>query len=306
MIIRCKSTGKVRKIDCTTLNDHFVLWMLVLAIEKPLKRGMYKYSCGSIPGRGIEYARKAIEGWTKSSKCKYFVKLDITKFYESVDHDVLKALFRRVIKDKRILAVIDVVIGMIKKGLPIGSYASQWFANFYLQIIDHFIMQELYKIRRGKRVNYVHFYLRYMDDMLLIGTSKRNLEKAVRAVGEKLHNEFKVEIKDAWEIKSIDEYPIDIVGYRFYRTHTVMRKRIFLRAKRLAKKIYKVKNKTNKIRLHDAQGLVSLIGWANHADSKEFNKLYIKPYIKIKQVKEVISCESRKQYLANCAVRIGI
>ena len=59
------STGKTREIDCPRLLDHIVQWMLILAIEEPLCRGMYKFSCGSIPKRGIEYARKHIESWVR-------------------------------------------------------------------------------------------------------------------------------------------------------------------------------------------------------------------------------------------------
>lgn len=299
---RCKSTGKIREIDCPALFDHLIQWMLILAIMEPLTRGMYKYSCGSIPKRGIDYARKAIEEWTQGGDFEWFVKLDITKFYENVDRDVLKALFRRIIKDKRVLRLIDLIIDSVDKGLPIGSYTSQWFANFYLQAIDHYIKQDLYKERRGKRINSVSVYLRYMDDMLLGGASKRDLEKAIRALQAKLHDEYKLEIKNAWEIKNINEYPIDMVGYRFYKTHTVLRKRIFLKAKRLAKKIYRIKTNTKKIRIHDAQAMVSLIGWASHCDNKSFYKLHIKPYVKQKELKRVISYESRKQLAADRAV----
>jgi len=301
---RCKSSGKVRDINCPSLFDHCIHWMIILAVKEPLTRGMYKYSCGSIPKRGIEYARKTVEKWTQNGEFKYFVKLDVTKFYNSIDHDVLKNLFRNVIKDKRVLKLLDLVVDTIPKGIPIGSYTSQWFANFYLQNIDHFIKQELYKIRRDKRINYVKNYLRYMDDMLLTGMSKHDLEKAVRAVQTKLHDEYKVQIKNAWEIKNIDEHPIDIVGYRFYKTHTVLRKQIFLRTKRLAKKIYKIKIHKNIIRLHDAQGMISSIGWAKHCNNKRFYKKYIKPYINIKELKGVISYESRKQYSTKHVLRI--
>ena len=77
---------------------HCIHWMIILAVKEPLTRGMYKYSCGSIPKRGIEYARKTVEKWTQNGEFKYFVKLDVTKFYNSIDHDVLKNLFRNVIK----------------------------------------------------------------------------------------------------------------------------------------------------------------------------------------------------------------
>ncbi|MDD4699457.1 MAG: RNA-directed DNA polymerase [Oscillospiraceae bacterium] len=291
---RCKSTGKVREIDCPTLTDHFIHWMLILAIKEPMTRGMYKYSCGSIPNRGINFAKKSVERWVRSTKSKWFVKLDIVKFYPSINNDILSSLFRRVIKDERMLNEIDKVVYMIGDGLAIGTYTSQWFANFYLQSLDHFIKQELYKTRRDKRLNYVNYYLRYMDDMLLIGTSKRDLQKAIKAISAKLKENFGLEIKISWEIKDIDKYSIDIIGYRFYRTHTILRKRIFLRTKRLAKKIHKIKKNRGVINLHNAQAMMSLIGWASHCNNKKFYNKYIKPNVNLNELKGVISYESKK------------
>ena len=220
--------GKRRNIDCPSLKDHIIHWMLLLAIKEPLMRGMYEHSYGSIPKRGINGARRTVERWIQhDDKCKYFVKLDIRKFYPSIDQERLKAMFRRVIKDDRILRVIDQVIGAVPQGLPIGTYTSQWFANFYLQGLDHHIVQGLYKLRRGKRIPYVSHYLRYMDDMLLFGTSKRDLDKAVHEIMRYCREELGLEIKPIWEIRRVASFarkedgrrvlvkgaaPVDIVG----------------------------------------------------------------------------------------------
>ena len=278
--------AKKRNIDCPTLDDHIIHWMLILAIKKPLTRGMYEHSYGSIPGRGIDGARRTVERWVQhDDDCKYFVKLDIRKFYPSVDQERLKAKFRRVIKDERILYVIDQVIGCVPKGLPIGTYTSQWFANFYLQDLDHHVVQDLYKLRRGKRIPYVSHYLRYMDDMLLFGTSKRDLEKAVREIMRYCREELGLEIKPVWEIRKVAPFerkpdgrrvlvkgaaPVDIVGYRFYRQHTEARGNIYLHTQRVAAKAAKNLRKKGTILLAHAQALVSLAGWFKHADSEKY------------------------------------
>lgn len=293
------STGKTREIDCPTLRDHIIHWMIILATKDAITRGMYKFSCGSIPGRGIEYARKTVEKWVRDKHSKYFVKLDIRKFYQSIDHEKLKAAFRKIIKDVKMLLVIDAVIDSLQNGLAIGNYTSQWFANFFLQPFDHFVLQQNYKIRRGKRVNFVRHYMRYMDDILFMGTSKRDLEKAVRAAIAFARDELGVEIKNCWEIKCFDDGDtLDIVGYRFTKEATTVRKSIFLHAKRLAKHIYKVKEKQGKIEPRNAQAMESLLGWFDHADSDYFNETYIIPYINENEIKEVISNESKKHSLA--------
>ena len=296
--------GKPRKIDSPSLQDHIIHWMLTLAIKEPLTRGMYEHSYGSIPGRGIDGARRTVERWVQhDEKSKYFVKLDIKKFYPNVDQNILKAKFRTVIKDQRILTAIDEVIGCVPKGLPIGTYTSQWFANFYLQGLDHHIVQGLYKTRRGKRIPYVSHYMRYMDDMLLFGASKRDLEKAVREIQRYCASELGLTIKPTWEIRRIAECvrkenghkvffagaaPIDIVGYRFYRSRTEIRKGIYLHTRRLLRKAGKKLDRHGMVLLLHAQGITSLVGWFGHADCRTFLK-QANDIININFMKEVIS-----------------
>lgn len=308
--------GKQRSIDCPCLADHIVHWMLILAIKKPLTRGMYAHSYGSIPGRGIDGARRAIERWVQhDDKCKYFVKLDIKKFYPNVDQSRLRAMFRRVIKDKRILHVIDQIIGCIPSGLPIGTYASQWFANFYLQGLDHHIVQNMYKVRRGKRLPYVSHYLRYMDDMVLFGNSRRDLEKAIREIMSYCRVELGVEIKPSWEIRKVASFarkpdghrvlikgtaPVDIVGYRFYREHTEARGRIYLHTKRLAAKAAKNLRERGSILLTHAQAISSLAGWFVHADSEAFLRS-INQTININFTRKVISYAAKNRIVGDAS-----
>lgn len=303
--------GKKRNIDCPRLADHIIHWMLMQTIHDVVMRGMYEHSYGSIPGRGIDAARRTLEKWVRlDGKSKYFVKLDIRKFYENVDHDLLKAAFRRVIKDDRMLEAIDRVIGCVPAGLPIGTYTSQWFANFYMQPLDHHVKQDMYKLRRGKRTNYIAHYLRYMDDMLLIGTSRRDLEKGVREVIRFCRDTLRLEVKDCWEIRRIAAdssdigpgiAPIDVVGYRFYRDHTEVRGSIFLHTSRLAAKIAKRLRDRGEVMLRDAEAVVSLCGWFTHADSKRFIDEYIKPRIDLEFIEEVISYASKNGIVGEAA-----
>lgn len=309
--------GKRREIDCPTLNDHFVHWMLILTVKDIIMRGMYKHTYGSLPGRGIDGARRTIERWVQhDTKSKYFVKLDLKKYYSSIDHDLLKAEYRRIIKDPRMLEVIDRIIDMIPSGVPIGAYCSQWNGNFFLQTFDHYVVQNLYKTRRGKRISYIRHYLRYMDDMLLMGSSKRDLEKAVREIIRYCDAELHLQIKPTWEIKQIADRkfdasgkrinlpgvaPIDICGYRFYREYTEVRSSIFLHASRLARKTAKRMAEKGYVLLHDAQSLVSLCGWFVHADSEYFLSHYINDKVSINFLEEVISYASKNGIVGDAA-----
>ena len=308
--------GKRRNIDCPSLKDHIIHWMLLLAIKEPLTRGMYEHSYGSIPKRGIDGARRTVERWIQhDDKCKYFVKLDIRKFYPSIDQDRLKGMFRRIIKDEKILGVIDQIIDVAPSGLPIGTYTSQWFANFYLQGLDHHIVQDMYKLRRGKRIPYVSHYLRYMDDMLLFGTSKRDLEKAVREIMRYCREELGLVIKPVWEIRRVASFarkengrrvltdgaaPVDIVGYRFYREHTEVRSNIYLHTQRLAAKAEKSLRKRGSILLGHAQAIVSLAGWFTHADSEDYLR-NLNSTIKINFLRRVISYAAKHGIVGDAA-----
>ena len=287
--------GKERQLASPNLKDHIIHWMVMLAAKEPLTRGMYEHSYGSIPKRGIEGARKTVERWAQHDrKAKYFVKLDIRKFYPNVNQDVLKAKFRRVIKDEKMLAVMDEVVSCVPKGLPIGTYTSQWFANFYLQDFDHHIAQDLCKVRRGKRIPLVRHYMRYMDDMLLLGSSKRDLEKAVREVIRFAREEMCLEIKTSWEISEIAERrggsgkAIDIVGYRFFKSRTEVRGTIFLHLKRTLKKAERHYRRFGRYCTYHARVLLSLQGWFRHAEMRA----HFFSQIPIRTLKGAISIET--------------
>lgn len=293
---------KARDLGIPTLNDHIIGWMIIETIRPIIQHGMYEHSYGSIPGRGIDAARKTVERWVQhDKKSKYFVKLDIHRFYANIDHDIIMERFRRVIKDDKVLEVIAKAVNMAPKGVPIGAYPSQWFGNFYLTVLDHYITQQLYKTRRGKRTNYARHYLRYMDDMLLIGSSKSDLAKAIRAISKYCQNELKLEIKHCWEIKKLDEYPVDIIGYRFYQDHTEMRGNIFLHTARLARKIRKNLEERNEVLVQDARGMIALHSWCEKSDCKFFMKKYIIGTVNIKFMMEVISYADKNQLVGNAA-----
>lgn len=159
-----------------------------------------------------------------------------------------------------------------------GNYTSQWFANFYLQSLDHYIKEQLK----------VKYYLRYMDDMALFGRNKKELHKCRLLIDKFLHDEG-LKLKENWQLFKTDSRPIDFLGYRFYRGYTTLRRNNFLRIKRRVQKIYKRK----KIRLVDAQAMISYNGWLKHCDSFNYKNKYVKPYITIKKCRGVIKNASK-------------
>lgn len=210
--------------------DQCVHWALMLQIEDILKKGMYDWSCAAIEGRGVHYGARHIRKILVRDRknTKYCLKLDIKKYYPSINKELLKKKFRRLIKDYDVLELIYKIIDSSANGLPIGNFTSQWFANFNLQDLDHYIKEQLK----------VPYYIRYMDDMILFHRNKKELHKTRVAIDEYLHKEG-LQIKENWTLFKVDSRPIDFMGFRFYRGYTTLRRGIFLRMKRRVKKIYK-------------------------------------------------------------------
>lgn len=104
--------------------DQCIHWALMLQLEDILMKGMYYYNCASIKGRGLLHATKYIEKiLVKDRKnTKYCLKLDIKKFYPSVDKEILKRKFRKKLKDINTLELIDKIIDSSEEGLPIRKF----------------------------------------------------------------------------------------------------------------------------------------------------------------------------------------
>lgn len=296
---RASSKGKWRDLYIPRLDDHIIQHMAMQANMRAFTKGMHPYCCGSVPNRGIEFLRKTVSGWLRNDKqLRYFVKLDIRKFFDNIDREKLKEALRKRIKDQGSLWAFDQIIDSAPVACPVGYYTSPWFANLYLQDFDWFVEQQLYKVRRGRRIKYVTHYLRYVDDILLLGTCKADLYKAVRAIIIYLKENYNLEIKPEWETKKIGKHEgdgsnklkddtcwLDMGGYKYCKDATILRDGIYLSAKRLARRMYKQGYYT----LHHAQSIISRIGWAMHCNAKRFLEVCILPYVNIKIARRLIS-----------------
>lgn len=215
------------------------------------------YSC--IKGKGIHAAVRALKvALNDETGTTYCLKLDIKKFYPSVDHDILKQLLRRKFKDKDLLWLLDEIIDSAD-GLPIGNYLSQYFANFYLTYFDHWLKEE-------KRVRY---YFRYADDLVILSDDKSYLHSLLTEITEYLKDRLKLTVKENYQVFPVASRGIDFVGYRFYHTHTLLRKSI---KQNFARMLAKRPNKLS---------IASYYGWACHANCTNLlNTLLNEPFLR--------------------------
>lgn len=254
--------------------DQIIHWCIYLTLQPVLFHGVYTYTCGSIPGRGVHYAKKYIERSLRHDRkhTKYYLQMDVRKFYPSIKIDILMDMLRRKIKDRRALDLIALILRRSDE-LPIGILLSQMFANFYLQDMDHFI----------KQVLGASHYVRYMDDMIIFGNSKRSLHKMRAAISEYLGG-IGLHLKDNWQVRRTDAEPPDIAGFRFYRDRTILRKSVMLRITRKARKIAK----KGRISERDAGAIVSYMGWLKCTDTYSVYEVWVKPYVSVAECKRVI------------------
>ncbi len=260
--------------------DQIIHWALMLQLQAVIKRGMYEYTCGSVPGRGTSYAQKALRKWLDKDDrgTKYCLKMDVSKFYPSIDVALLKAMFRRHLKDPDCLWLIDVILDSHAQGLPIGNYTSQWFSNFFLQGLDHFIKEEL-KIK---------YYIRYVDDLVLLGGNKKTLHKARVAIDAYLRG-LHLQMKPNWQVFLVNARAIDFLGFRFYRDRTTLRKRNALRIRRRLVKI----SRKGYLNYTDACAVVAYWGWIKRSDSYGFYEKYVKSKVSLADAKGRISRYAR-------------
>ncbi len=225
-----------RIVHHAVMNKLESVWVSVFTIDT--------YSC--IKDRGIHGALERLKKDLKDMEgTKYCLKIDIKKYYPSIDHSVLKSIIRRKIKDKDLLWLMDGIIDSAP-GIPIGNYLSQYFANLYLAYFDHYVKEEMM----------VRYYYRYADDMVFLSGSKDFLHDLFSNIKEYLLNNLKLEIKDNYQIFPVESRGIDYIGYRFYHTHTLLRKLI---KKRFARAVSK---RGSAIQTHAAYW-----GWAKHCNS---------------------------------------
>lgn len=281
---------KKRLIIVPNLLEHVVHHMLVQTLIPMFTKGMYEHTYGSIPNRGGYRGMKTLTRWiAKDDTIKYCAKLDIKKFFESIPHDILLEKLSKYIRDKRLMEIIKEIISVSDKGIPLGFYTSQWLANWYLQSLDHHIKEDLK----------VPYYMRYMDDMILLFPNSKDAHDCVDRVRLYLSENLGLHIKENWQVfrfhyidsdgRDRGRY-IDFMGFRFYRNRVTIRKSIITRIRRKARRVSSKEKPT----IHDARQMLSYSGWLKHTDTYDYYLDYVKPYINIQYLKRRVSNYDRR------------
>ena len=262
--------GKVRELNKLPYYPHRIIqWAIMLQIEDIFHKHFTNFTCASLPNRGIHKAKYYLNKYLKDEEgTKYCMKLDIHHFYPSINHDILKKLLRKKFKDPELLWLLDLIIDSHDEGLPIGSYLSQYLANFYLSYFDHWL-------KENKHIKYV---LRYMDDIIILSNSKEKLHKLRKEIEEYLIFNLKLKLKSNWQIFLVESRGIDFIGYVTFHKYSLLRKKTKKRFIKQLKTInrYLIKNKT--LNYHQVCIINSYKGWLKWCNSHNLRNKYLPIY----------------------------
>lgn len=249
--------GKTREIQSLPFKDRIALHAIMSVLGKTLGGMLIRDTYASLPNRGIHDGLNRVRRALKDrSNTRYCLKLDIKKFYHSIDQDVLIERLRRKIKDETMMQTLVRIIHSYGPGLAIGYHSSQLLGNFYLCLLDHCMKCEL-----G-----VKYYFRYCDDIVILGPNKEYMRGIFDKLREVVEGRLHLSIKPNWQIFPVEARGIDFLGYVIRHDYVLVRKHI---KKRVARRLHKVKSQKRRYVV-----LASFWGWIKHCNGRHlFYKL---------------------------------
>ena len=271
---------KKRLIMALPVRDRVVQWAIYSTLNPLFMKGYITDSHGCVMGRGTLSAVKRLEYWlkkvAKSPDKYYFLKIDISKYFYRIDHAILLEIISRKIADPDVMWLLGTIVNSEDKsfglpagfaayetderlpdvGMPIGNLTSQMFANIYLNEVDQYI----------KRVLGVKYYIRYMDDMIILLDDKKKLQVIKHDVENFLAEKLRLSLNKKTAIRPI-ALGIDFLGYKVWPTHVKLKKKAALKMKKRLKYIQKLYAR-GEIDFQQANSVVqSYLGIMRHCDS---------------------------------------
>ena len=288
---------KKRTILVPTMPEQVVHHMVVNVLKPIIMKPMYYHSYGSLPKRGaIGNRKKGSRGGKQAiwrfirrhpDQCAYYLKIDIKKFFENISHNILKQQFARIIHDAHFLNIIYTIIDAVPgdRGIPIGFYTSQWFANFYLIGLDHYIAEQL-----GAPA-----YYRFMDDMVIFSSDKAFLHDTKNLIENYLGAQLELEVNPKWRVQHFTDccYTgcfLDFMGFRFYPNKITLRRNLMMRLCRKARRIFKKIH----ITIYDCRQMLSYKGWLIQTNCFKLYKTKIEPYISFPRLQRLMGEAQRR------------
>jgi len=250
---------KTRRISKADFRDRIVHHALCNVIG-PLFEKIFIYdSCANRKTKGTLFALKRFEKFqgkvtNNLSKQAYCLKADIKHYFREVDRLILIKILKKKIKCNKTINLIEIILNNSQenKGMPLGNLTSQFFANVYLNELDYFVKHKL----KAK------YYVRYVDDFVILHSSKNQLKKWKKEVQYFLKEDLKLELHpDKSKIISLSK-GIDFLGFRIFYYHKLLRKRNIRSMKKKVELFNKGEFSQEKFK-EVLQGWCAYAKWAN-------------------------------------------
>ena len=210
------SDSKRREIQAAPFRDRVVHHAVVAALEPIFDKGFIFDTYACRVGKGTQAAIERFEQFARASR--YILSMDISKYFASIDHEILFSLLKHKIRDTRMLELCRRIIISTEespgRGIPIGNLTSQLFANIYLNEFDQY----------AKHTLRLPHYIRYMDDIAALSDDKKELHEVKEAAAVFMRDRLGL----ALHPRKVQVVPlaigVDFLGYRIYPHHRLLRK----------------------------------------------------------------------------------
>ena len=230
---------KPRKIEKSRYMDRVVhRWLVDNFLEPCFVPTFISTTYACLKGKGMHKAcldlQKAMKHCKRIWKSYYILKTDVAKYFDNIDKRILMEMTKRKILDKDVLWLIETILYAQKreKGLEIGNYTSQLFANLYLNEVDQYIKKELK----------VKYYFRYMDDSVLLVKTKQEAKECLEKLKRFLQEKLKLELNQKTQIFK-SKQGVNFCGYQINEYRLKLREK---GKRKLKKKVKFLKSKIKK------------------------------------------------------------
>ena len=298
-----KCNGKVRKIGIQDVKQQIYDYIAVYAMEELFRKKIGFYQCGALKNKGCEFGAKAIKKWVDNHDIRWGWQADIRRYYETIPKGKLKELLRRDVDNNDVIHLVFFLIDSFEGGLSIGSYLSQYLANYYMSYACHYVNEQTYKLRKHRngavnRVNLVSHALFQMDDILIVSKSLKDLKMAVKRFSSYVSEFLGLEIKETSKFIDLSVTYIDILGRKISRRSLTVRSSNFLRFRRTAKKVRKRVHQKKEVPLSLAKSYIGRYGAIKHSNTQRFQQKY---HVSedVKRCKKIVSTHERRKYGKN-------
>jgi len=285
---------KKRIIMVLPFNDRVLQWAIYRVVNPLFTRSYISDSYGCIVNRGDLKCVRRIQYWLKllehEKKPAYILSMDIRKYFFRIPHDIMLKTLRKKIADERLMWLFETIVKskttafglstdvddvemtemLWDVGMPVGSLNSQMIANIVLNELDQYV----------KHIMKVPYYLRYMDNFIIISDDKAELHRQKEIIQRFLHNELRLDFSYAEVSRARDG--IEFAGYRVWADKLHIRKSTALRMKRNTRHVMKLYSE-NKITLESAVATFrSYMGMISHCDNQSLMKKMLDDFVLVR------------------------